>query len=143
MLNDKVLAVKPWMVVGKWLVLTISTPVLADTVNNPRFFQYTAGTFINHLVEFSFGWFSKLNESQNDAYQQSLTQAVMFAENGEPVRWYKGDASGSTVPVMTWPTGSGFCRRMHIQAVAHTTQRTMAATACFDNASTKWQWMRE
>jgi surface antigen len=143
MFNDKVSAVKSWMVVGKLLVLIISTPVLADTVENPRFFQYTSGTFINRLVELSFGWFSRLNEEQSDAYQQSLTQAVMFAENGQPVRWYKGNASGVAVPVITWPVGSGYCRRIHIQAIAHNAQRTMTATACFDNASTNWQWIRE
>lgn len=131
------------MVVGKLLVLTISTPVLADSIDNPRFFQYSSGTFINRLVELSFGWFARLDEAQSDAYQQSITQAVMFAENGQAVRWYKGDASGVAVPVITWPTGSGYCRRMHIQAIAHNTQRTMSATACFDNASTKWQWLRE
>jgi len=143
MFNAKVSAVKSWMVVGKLLVLIISTPVLADTVENPRFFQYTSGTFINRLVELSFGWFSQLTEEQSDAYQQSLTQAVMFAENGQAVRWYKGSASGVTVPVITWPVVSGYCRRVHIQAIAHNTQRTMTATACFDNASTNWQWIRE
>lgn len=131
------------MVVGKLLVLTISTPVLADSINNPRFFQYTAGTFVNHLVEISFGWFARLNETQSDAYQQSITQAVMFAENGAAVRWYSGDASGVSVPVVTWPTGSGYCRRMHIQAIAHNTQRTMSATACFDNSTEMWRWIQE
>lgn len=131
------------MVVGKLLVLTISTPVLAESINDPRFFQYTAGTFVNRLVELSFGWFNRLDAAQSDAYQQSITQAVMYAENGSPVRWYSGDASGVAMPVITWPTGSGYCRRIHIQAVAHNTQRTRSATACFDNSTSLWRWMVE
>ena len=53
------------------------------------------------------------------------------------------NASGYSVPVMTWPNGSGYCRRVYIQTIAYNTERAMHRTACFDNTNTKWRWVRE
>jgi surface antigen len=112
-------------------------------LNNPRFFEYRGGSFINRLADFSFGWFKTLNDHQMEAYQQALVHAVMTSENGQRVSWYRGNASGYAVPVMTWPTGSGYCRRVHIQAIAYNTEKTMSATACFDNSSENWRWVSD
>ena len=95
------------------------------------------------MLQISFGWFKSLDDEQKAAYYQSITHAVMYADNGKSVSWYQGNASGYTVPVLTWPTGSGYCRRIYIQAIAHNTERTMQRTACFQNASSKWHWIRE
>ena len=130
------------MVLGKLLIL-LSNPVQANGIDNPRFFDYRGGPMISELINISFGWFKTLDENQKSAYYQSITHAVMYAENGQKVEWYQGDASGYTVPVMTWPNGSGYCRRMYIQAIAYNTERTMQRTACFNNPNSKWQWMRE
>jgi surface antigen len=92
------------------------------------------------LVEFSFGWFKTLSEEQSQAYHSALNHAVMFADNGQLVSWYKNDASGFAVPVITWPTGNGYCRRMHIQAIAYDIEKTMSATACFDDINDRWTW---
>lgn len=136
-------AAKSMMVVGKLLILLTSTSVSANGIENPRFFEYRSGDFSNKLVDFSFGWFKTLDLEQKAAYQQSIIHALMFAENGQRVTWYQSDASGESVPVMTWPTGSGYCRRLHIMAIAYNTQRSMAATACLDNSSKKWTWLSE
>jgi hypothetical protein len=143
MFNAKALAVKSLMVVGKLSVLLATNIALANDINEPRFFEYRAGGFTNRLGDISFGWFKTLDDDQKESYQQSLSHAVMMAENGQKVSWYKRNASGYAIPVMTWPTGSGYCRRVHIQAIAYSTEKTMTATACFDNAHTDWRWIRE
>jgi surface antigen len=142
MFKEKASAVKGWMVLGKLLIL-LSSPAQAADINNPRFFDYRGGPALGELISVSFGWFRTLDDNQKSAYYQSITHAVMYAENGQKVEWYQGDASGYTLPVMTWPNGSGYCRRMYIQAIAYNTERTMQKTACFNNTNTKWQWMRE
>lgn len=131
------------MVVGKLLTLLATSPVLASDIANPRFFEYKSGDFTNRLIDLSFGWFKTLDDDQKEHYQRSLMHAVMTAENGEKVTWYKNDASGFAVPVHSWPTGSGYCRRIHIQAIAYSTEKTMAATACYDTAHDNWRWVRQ
>jgi hypothetical protein len=145
MFNAKVLAVRNLMVVGKLLTLLAisSSSVYANNLNEPRFFEYRSGGFTNRLVDFTFGWFKTLDSEQKEAYHSTIHHAVMMAENGQTVNWYKNDASGMAIPVMTWPTGNGYCRRVHIQAIAYGVEKTMAATACFDNAHTNWRWVRE
>jgi surface antigen len=141
MFNEKALAVRNLMVAGKLLILLAISPATANELENPRFFEYRSGSFVNQIVTLSFGWFKTLDEEQKSAYDQSLYHALMSAENGEKVSWYRNDASGYAVPVMTWPTGSGYCRRMHIQAIAHGMEKTMSATACYDNAHDNWRWV--
>jgi len=133
------------MVVGKLLILaaTSSSAFANNDIKNPRFFEYRGGSFINELITVSFGWFKTLSTDQKDAHTQAVTHAVMYAENGKEVAWYRGDASGVAVPVMTWPTGSGYCRRIHVQVIAYNTEKIMSQTACYSNASTNWQWIRE
>jgi surface antigen len=67
----------------------------------------------------------------------------MYSDNGQRVTWYHSDASGYAVPVMTWPIGNGYCRRMHIQAIAYGVEKTMTATACFDDINNRWQWQSD
>ena len=135
-------AVSCLMVVGKLLILKTS-PVFASELENPRFFEYRGGNFTNRLMDFSFGWFKTLDNEQKLAYNQALTQAVMYADNGQAVRWYKNDASGLVVPAVTFPSGSGFCRRIHIQAIAYGVEKTMRANACYDNSSDRWTWVSD
>jgi surface antigen len=124
-------------------MLVAISPAQANTVSNPKFFEYRSGEFANRLVDFTFGWFRTLDSEQKEAYHSTIHHAVMMAENGQRVTWYKNDASGIAVPVMTWPTGNGYCRRVHIQTIAYGVEKTMAATACYDNAHTNWRWVRE
>jgi hypothetical protein len=133
------------MVVGKLLTLLAisSSSVYANDLNEPRFFEYRSGGFTNRLVDLTFGWFKTLDSEQKEAYHSTIHHAVMMAENGQRVTWYKNDASGIAVPVMTWPTGNGYCRRIHIQTIAYNVEKTMSATACYDNAHTNWRWIRE
>ena len=131
------------MVLGKLLILLASTTAFANNVNNPKFFEYRGGPPLGEFLVFSFGWFKTLDNEQKSAYYQSINHAVMYAENGQKVEWYQNDASGYTVPVMTWPTGSGYCRRIYIQAIAYGVEKTMQKTACFDNPSIQWRWKGE
>ena len=129
------------MVVGKLSILLVTSSAFANNVHEPRFFEYKSGSFVNQLLTLTFGWFKTLDQEQKSAYDQSLSHAVMTAENGEKVSWYRNNASGYAEPVVTWPTGSGYCRRMHIQAIAHGMEKTMTATACYDNAHDNWRWV--
>lgn len=128
------------MVLGKLLILLASGSVHAQ-IDNPKFFEYRSGSFTNRLVDITFGWGKRLTPYQLEAYHQSINHAVMAADNGEKVSWYRDNASGYAVPVVTWTTGSGYCRRIHIQAIAHGVEKTMVATACYDNAHDNWRWM--
>jgi surface antigen len=128
------------MVVGKLLILSATSPALAD-VNNPRFFNYRSGDFINRLADFSFGYFKTLSPEDKAKHQQALSHAVMFSQNNEAVQWYGNRSSGFAVPVMTWPTGSGYCRRIHAQAIAYNVEKTMSVTACFNKTEQNWQWI--
>jgi surface antigen len=126
------------MVVGKSLILT-STAYASD-LENPRFFEYRNGGFMNNIVDVSFGWFRTLDDEQKLSYSKALTHAVEYADNGETVRWYKNDASGTVTPTVTYPSGSGFCRRIHIQTIAYNVQKTLSVKACYDNTRDKWTW---
>jgi hypothetical protein len=129
------------MVVGKSLILlAVSLGASAAEATNPHFFEYRAGGFTNRLVDFSFGWFKTLSTVQHEAYSSAVNHAVMYADNGQRVTWYQDDASGYAVPVITWQQGNGYCRRMHIQAIAYNVEKTMSATACFDDVYSRWQW---
>ena len=131
------------MVIGKLLILLNFNQALANDFRDPKFYEYRSGTFTNRLLEMSFGWFKTLDDDQKEHYHQSITHALMMAENGKKVSWFHKDASGYAVPVHTWPTGSGYCRRLHIQAIAHGVEKTMAATACYDNAHDNWRWVSD
>lgn len=128
------------MVVGKLLILTASNTALANNIENPQFFEYRNGGFFNNLVDLSFGWFKTLDDEQKIAYNQAIAHAVFYADNGQAVKWYKNNASGSVVPAMTWPSSAGYCRRIHIQAIAHGVEKTMKATACFNEVDNRWIW---
>jgi surface antigen len=128
------------MVVGKLSILTVSNTAYANNIEEPRFFNYRSGEFSNRLVDITFGWFKTLDHDQKLSYNQAITHAVLYADNGEPVRWYKNGASGAVVASATWPSGAGYCRRMYIQTIAYGVEKTMKATACYDNGSDRWTW---
>jgi surface antigen len=128
------------MVVGKLLILSVSSTALANDIEEPRFFEYRSGAWTNRLVDVTFGWFKTLDSEQKLAYNQAITHAVLYADNGQPVRWYKNDASGFAVPSATWPSGSGYCRRMYIQTIAYGVQKNVRATACLNEVDNRWTW---
>ena len=140
MFSVKVSAVRNLMVVGKLLILLAISPAHSQDLNNPRFFEYKSNSFVNRLSDLTFGFFKTLNERQKAAYHQSIVHALEVAENGQRVTWYVEDASGYSQPVVTWPTGSGYCRRLHIQAIAYGVEKTFAKTACYDAVHNNWIW---
>jgi hypothetical protein len=143
MFNAKVSAVKSLMVAGKLLILVASTSVVASELDNPSFINYRSGGFANQLSDMTFSWFRKLDSVQKEVYDTAVNQAVMRAENGQTVRWYENEASGAVTPVMTWPRSDGYCRRMHIQAIAYNVEKIMSATACYSEVQDRWNWFRE
>ena len=142
--NVKALVAKSRTVVGKSLILlAVSLNAPAVEADNPKFFEYRAGGFTNRLVDITFGWFKTLDNEQKESYHSAVNHAIMYSDNGQPVQWYQGNASGYAVPVMTWPIGNGYCRRVHIQAIAYGVEKTMAATACLYDINNRWQWQSD
>jgi len=140
MFNERVSRVKSLTVVGKLLTLLVISPAIAGPLDSPRFFEYNNGGSLSRAVNISFGWFNTLDSEQEDAYQSSIIHALEYSENGETVRWYKNDASGRSTPTATWPSASGFCRRIHIQAIAFGVEKTKGVTACYNNTTSNWTW---
>lgn len=128
------------MVVGKLLILTASNTALANSIDEPRFFNYRNSGIHSRILDVTFGWFKTLDDEQKLAYNQALMHAVSYADNGQAVRWYKNDASGQVVPSMTWPSGVGYCRRMYIQVIAYGVEKNFKTTACYDESTDKWSW---
>ena len=128
------------MAVGKLLTLLLVSNAYAEDIGDPKFFEYQSAGFIDNLTEMSFGWFKSLDPKQRDMYHQSVIHAVMYAENGQKVQWQHNNAGGLAVPVMTWPVSNGYCRRIHIQARAYNVDKSMSATACFNDINNLWAW---
>lgn len=122
------------------IIIMISSIANAAGVNSPTFYDYSGGKFVNRLVSSSFGFFRTLNDNEADAFYQAVTHAVMYADTGEQVQWFRGRASGTATPVFTWPVNNGYCRRVHIQTFAYNRERTQVATACFSGET--WRWVR-
>ena len=131
------------MVLGKLLTLLCISSVAHADISIPRFFEYQGGPYLGRILNLSFGWFKTLDAEETEAYHSSIMHAVMSAQDGERVVWYKGRASGMTIPVMSFPTGSGYCRRMHIQATAYNVTKTMAATTCYHAGTNDWRWITD
>ena len=136
------LVVKSLTALGKSLILAsvISTSAIANDVWNPKFFEYNSNGVVSRAIEFSFGWNKKLSEEQKLAYHQSVIHALEYADNNQKVKWYRDNASGYTVPVMTWPKSDGYCRRLHINVIAFNKQKAMSVTACYNNMASNWTW---
>jgi surface antigen len=134
--------VKNLTALGKSLILAsvISTSAIANDVWNPKFFEYNSNGVVSRAIEFSFGWNKKLSEEQKLAYHQSVIHALEYADNNQKVKWYRDNASGYTVPVMTWPKSDGYCRRLHINVIAFNKQKAMSVTACYNNMASNWTW---
>jgi surface antigen len=143
MYNAKESAAKNWTVAGKLSTLVVSLLpglVSANDLFDPKFFEYRSNGVINNIFDVSFGWFKKLSDEEKNAYHQSIIHAVSYAENGDAVTWYQGRASGRTVPVMTWPTSSGYCRRVHIAVNSYSITKDMSVTACYNELQDRWTW---
>lgn len=126
--------------VGKLLILTVASSVWAADIEDPKFFNYSSGSFVNQLATVYFGWFKTLDHDEKLAYNQAITHAVLYSNNGETVRWYKDYAFGSATPSVTWPSGSGYCRRVYIQVTAYGVEKNFKATACLNEADNRWTW---
>jgi len=129
------------MALGKSLILTlvISVSSTADALQNPRF-TFTADTFTNGIGNVVFSWFRTLDDKELAAYHSSVMQALFVAENGERVVWYQGTASGEARPLATWPTGSGYCRRIEIGVTDYDQTKNFSRTACKQNGLNSWTW---
>jgi predicted HAD superfamily Cof-like phosphohydrolase len=85
-----------------------------------------------------------LDEAYQIVHSSNMTKICKSEDEAiKTVEWYKSNASGIAIPVMTWPNSSGYCRRLHIQTIAYNVEKTISRTACYNNSSRNWQWFRE
>jgi hypothetical protein len=126
------------MVLGKLLILTFAS----STALAGEPFKYDS-TLVNRPADLSFGWFKKLDEDQETAYVSSMVHALMYADNGQRVEWYKNGAYGFAVPVYTKSTGGGYCRRIQAYVYAFNQERQFSETACYTNFNDSWRWVVE
>jgi surface antigen len=123
------------MALGRSLIL-ITTVSTAQAGN---LFEYNSNVLFDSN-NVSFGMFKKLDDAQMEAYTSSMVHAIMYADNGQKVEWYKGNASGYTVPLYTKTTGSGYCKHIQAVVVAYGTVKEFSQMACYDNALDRWRW---
>jgi hypothetical protein len=143
MFKGKVSVVNVLTAVGKLLIpILFSINAVGNNLENPKFFSYEAGNFTNRVSSIAFGWFKTLDDNEKHAYYSAINHAVFFADNGEHVQWSQGRAWGLAMPAVTWSTGNGYCRRLHIQASKYGITKTMSRTACYQNGTDNWTWYK-
>ncbi len=116
--------------------------VNAQSINieNPRFFELVNGSLDQKLLNLSFGWFKTLDSEQKKAYLGSIAIALEEANPGQFVKWYENNASGSVRVAWILPDSIGYCKRLHIEAIAYNTQKNFQMTACFNDVDNRWRW---
>jgi surface antigen len=144
MFRKRVSVVKSLMVIGKLSILLVSSNCLAADIYNPKFFEYRGSdAAFGQVINVTFGWLRVLDPEQRAQHTQAITHALHYAENGQDVKWWQGDAFGYARVVMTWPSGSGYCRRLQTYAVAYNVERSISGTACYSNSTGSWRWIQE
>lgn len=124
------------------LLWGMSTCINAQTINieNPKFHTQTYGSLLEQILNVSFGWFKGLDADQQAAYYSTLILALEEAQPGQFSRWYKNNASGTVRVAWQYPKNGTLCKRLHINLIAHNTQRAVQTTACFDEVDDRWHW---
>ena len=109
-------------------------------IENPRFFELVNGSLDQKILNLSFGWFKTLDPEQKKAYLSSIAIALEEANPGQFVKWYENNASGSVRVAWLLPDSIGYCKRLHIEAIAYNTQKNFQVTACFNDVDNRWRW---
>jgi surface antigen len=109
----------------------------------PDFYDYGKGDATGIIVGSLFGGFYSLNEIEKEAHTQAVTTALKKANLGQRVIWRLGKTQGFAMPVATFPSSQGYCRRVHIYIATAKRERAVSKTACFENASNQWRWISD
>jgi surface antigen len=109
----------------------------------PNYYDYgngDAGGFIFGL--FRAGYY-KLNGSQQAAHTEAIWTALKKAELGQRVTWRLGEVSGFVMPVATFPSSQGYCRRIHVHLENSGQSNSISKTSCYENATGRWKWISD
>jgi len=92
-----------------------------------------------------FGWLTtkKLSGSALAAHEEAIWTALTSAGNGQRVIWKLGNDQGFVMPVATFPSSQGYCRRIHGSVTYSNKNSSIARTACYDNSSKLWKWISD
>jgi surface antigen len=109
----------------------------------PNYYDYgqgDAGGFIFGLIR---GGYYNLNGSQQAAHTEAIWTALKKAELGQRVTWKLGDVNGTVMPVATFPSSQGYCRRIHVSLINAGLEKSISKTACYENSSESWKWIND
>lgn len=109
----------------------------------PNYYNYGQGDAMSFLVGLVAGGYYSLGAVEKEAHAEAVTTALKKAELGQRVIWRLGDVGGYAMPVATFPSSQGYCRRLHIQVASGKKVDTISKTACYENSSNNWRWISD
>jgi surface antigen len=109
----------------------------------PNYYDYGRGDAGGFLFGLFRGGYYKLSGSQQEAHTQAIWTALKTAELGQRVIWRLGDVSGYALPVATFPSSQGHCRRIHVSIINSGETQAISKTACYENSTSKWVWISD
>jgi surface antigen len=109
----------------------------------PNYYDYGNGDAGGFLFGLARGGYYKLNGSQQAAHREAIWTSLKTAELGQRVTWRLGDVSGYVMPVATFPSSQGYCRRIHISISNAGLTNSLSKTACYENSSNSWRWISD
>jgi surface antigen len=109
----------------------------------PEFYDYGKGDAVGIIFGSMFGGFYSLSEIEKAAHSEAVTTALTKAELGQRVIWRLGKTAGYAMPVATFPSSQGYCRRVHIFISSSGRERAISKTSCYENATGKWKWISD
>lgn len=146
------------MVVGKSsiLALIISVSILSGCANTQETYLNSSSvgssantTYLETSTSVAtvvnlFRWSSaKLPKEDQLKQEQAVFYALDNLEEGQVTKWYnaKNGSQGAVKVVMTYPSGSGFCRVLLSQITYKNKTRDFKETACINHLRT-WKFIR-
>jgi surface antigen len=109
----------------------------------PNYFYYGGGGVVSSFFDSFFGDQYSLNDTEREAHTEAVTTALSKANLGQKVIWRLGKTEGFAMPVATFPSSQGFCRRVHIHLVSPKIKKATSKTACYVNSSDRWYWISD
>ncbi len=109
----------------------------------PNYYDFGKGDAVSFLVGSIMGGYYSLSSVEKEAHSEAVITALKKAELGQRVIWRLGDVGGYAMPVATFPSSQGHCRRIHIQVASGKKVDTISKTACYANSSNSWRWIND
>jgi surface antigen len=132
-----------------WEQFNIATHIDQTSVDRnqdiplPEFYDYGKGDTTGIIFGSLVGGFYSLSPIEKEAHTEAVATALDQAQLAQRVVWRLGKTHGYAMPVATFPSSQGYCRRIHIFISSSGRERAMSKTACYENATGKWRWISD